>query len=291
MGTTALPGVSTRTGAVQVAGQERTFLLVTAGEQSPIAAVVVVLHGSSQTGKVVRAFSGHSFDHLAADAHVAVVYPDGLRKRWNHDSSATDASDDVAFMETLVEHFHARYGLVPLVMVGFSNGGQFLIRLIHEIPGTLHGAAIIGATLPRAGCSAFVDTLQPLPVLLVHGTHDPVVPYGGEGWFLSLFGRRRGPSALETAEYFAARNQITAPPSHTVLPHRKQSGRTSVTLTSFHQSGLPEVRLYTVAGGGHVVPNRRRKAIFFAGRTTQDISVVEALTEFFPALQTGSAGS
>ncbi|WP_449373724.1 alpha/beta hydrolase family esterase [Arthrobacter psychrolactophilus] len=281
---TVLPGVLSHPGGVQVSGQERTFLLVTAEDHSPITAVVVVLHGSSQTGKAVRAFSGHSFDHLAAAGQIAVVYPDGLKKRWNHNDAANNTSDDIAFMEALTDQLHARYGPVPLVMVGFSNGGQFLIRLVHEMPGRLHGVGIIGATLPWAGNSSFRDNYEPLPILLVHGTHDLVVPYRGEGWFRSLFGRRRGPSALETAQYFAARNGITTEPSSTVLPHRKESGRTSVTLRRFQQNGCPEVRLYTVAGGGHVVPNRHRKAIIFAGRTTQDISVADALRDFFPVL-------
>lgn len=281
---TVLPGVRSHTGEVLVSGQNRTFLLVTAQEQSPITAVVVVLHGSSQTAKAVRAFSGHSFDHLAAAGQIAVVYPDGLKKRWNHNDAASNASDDIAFMAALADQLHAQYGPVPLVMAGFSNGGQFLIRLVHEMPGKLHGVAIIGATLPWTGASAFTDNYEPLPILLVHGTHDLVVPYLGEGWFRSLFGRRRGPSALETAQYFAARNGITTEPSSTVLPHRQESGRTSVTLRRFHHDGKPEVRLYTVAGGGHVVPNRHRKAIIFAGRTTQDISVADVLREFFPVL-------
>lgn len=281
---TVLPGVLSRTEGVLVSGQERTFLLVTAEEQSPITAIVVVLHGSSQTAKAVRAFSGNSFDHLAAAGNVAVVYPEGLKKRWNHNDAVRNASDDIAFMAALADQLHAQYGPVPLVMAGFSNGGQFLIRLVHEMPGKLHGVGIIGATLPWAGNSAFVDNYEPLPLLLVHGTHDLVVPYRGEGWFRSLLGRRRGPSALETAQYFATRNGITTEPSSTVLPHRKESGRTSVTLRCFLEDGLPEVRLYTVVGGGHVVPNRHRKAIFVAGRTTQDISVADALRDFFPVL-------
>lgn len=282
------PSVSSRSESLVVAGRSRTYLLVeptpdAVGHSQP-AAVLIVLHGSSQTGQAVRSFSGNSFDSLAAEGHVAVVYPDGLKKRWNHNKTAREATNDVAFMDALAGHFHALHGQVPVIVVGFSNGGQLVIRLIHEIPQKLSGAAIVGATLPRPGGLAFADKSQPLPVMLIHGTRDPVVPYGGEGWFASLLGRPRGPSAPETAAYFAARNGITAAPKTTVLPHRPESGRTSVRLTRYEQPGLAPVALYTVVGGGHVVHNRHRKAIIVAGRTTQDISAVEALAQFFPVL-------
>ncbi|MGO2540774.1 alpha/beta hydrolase family esterase [Specibacter sp. AOP5-B1-6] len=273
---------------IQVGGRKRTFLLITNGQAAVaqrIAAVLIVLHGSNQTGQSVRAFAGNSFDRLAAAGRVAVVYPDGLKKRWNHNKPGHGATDDVAFLAALADHFHASFGPVPVIVVGFSNGGQLAIRLVHEIPAKLHGAAIVGATLPRPGGLVLADKSLPLPVMLVHGTGDFVVPYGGEGWFASLLGGRRGPSAFDTAKYFAARNNITAEPTSVVLPHRRESGKTSVTLTRFEQGPRPPVWLYTVVGGGHVVPNRHRKAIFVAGRTTQDIGTAEALAEFFPVLR------
>lgn len=287
-GASALPGLVSRHEQIRAAGRKRTFLCVTArptpASAAAPAAVLIVLHGSNQTGQAVRMFSGHSFDALAKGGRVAVVYPDGLKKLWNHDKAGVRAANDVAYMDALVDHFHRQYGPVPVVIAGFSNGGQLVIRLIHEIPQKLHGAAIVGATLPRPGGLVFADKCLPLPVMLIHGTHDLVVPYGGEGWLGSLFGKQRGPSAPETAQYFAGRNGITSTPLVTVLPHRPHSGKTSVTLTRYEQAGLAPVALYTVVGGGHVVPNAHSRVIFVLGRTTRDISAVAALEEFFPVL-------
>ncbi|WP_343318288.1 hypothetical protein AAFM46_13275 [Arthrobacter sp. TMP15] len=275
---------------IEVAGRKRSYQLITrtsADTQSrqETSAVLIFLHGSKQTGQSVREFAGNSIDQLADNGHVAVVYPDGLQKRWNHNKNSSGSTNDVAFIESLADHFHGKYGPIPVIIAGFSNGGQLVIRLIHENQEKFHGAAIIGATLPRPGGLDFADQLRPLPVLLIHGTSDLVVPYGGEGWFATFFGARRGPSALKTAQYFAARNSISNPPLHEVLPHRKESGRTTVGLTRFEQDALPSVWLYTVRGGGHVVPNRHRKAIFLAGRTTQDITTAQALADFFPVLR------
>lgn len=284
------PGTGTSSQRITVGGRTRTFSMATAtaGHGNVVtapSAVLLVLHGSSQTGLKVRAFSGRSFDYLAAGGRVAVVYPDGLKKAWNHAARDAHTVDDVAFMAALADHFHALYGPVPVIAAGYSNGGQMVIRLIHEIPDRLDGAAIVSATLPRPGGLAFADKALPLPVLLIHGTRDRVVPYRGEGRFWGRWARNPGPSAPETAQYFAARNGITDAPSGAVLPHRPESGQTSVRARRYTQAGCPPVTLYTVVGGGHVVPNRRKRAIFVLGRTTQDLSAVEAVADFFPVLR------
>ncbi|ALE93940.1 hypothetical protein AOC05_03130 [Arthrobacter alpinus] len=275
---------------ILVDGQERSYSMVTAaprnnGPTPELAAVLIFLHGSNQTGPKLRAFSGHSLDGLAVSGRVAVVYPNGHRSVWNHARAGAGAVDDMSFMAALVEHFHQLHGLLPVIAAGYSNGGQLVIRMIHEIPGKLDGAAIFSATLPRSGGLAFADKQQPMPVVLIHGTRDLVVPYNGDAGFLGLGFRNRGPSAPETARYFAARNNITAPPLVSRLPHRAESGSTYVTLTSYAQQGRDPVKLYTVVGGGHVVPNPHKSAIFVLGRTTLDISAAQALTEAFPVLR------
>jgi len=275
---------------IMVGGRERSYSLVTAapangGPAPEIEAVLIFLHGSNQTGSKVRSFSGHSLDGLAASGRVAVVYPNGHRNAWNHTRADAGAVDDVAFVAALVDHFHELHGALPVIAAGYSNGGQLVIRLIHEIPEKFDGAAIFSATLPRAGGLAFADKRQPMPVVLMHGTKDLVVPYRGDAGFLGLGFGNRGPSAPETAHYFAARNKITTPPFESRLPHRPESGGTYVTLTSYAQEGREPVKLYTVVGGGHVVPNPHKRPIFVLGRTTRDISAADALKEAFPALR------
>jgi polyhydroxybutyrate depolymerase len=285
--TRARPGTRISSQTIAVDGHTRTFWTATAAgaEAAAPSAVLLVLHGSSQSGMQVRAFSGQSFDTLAAGGKVAVVYPDGLKKAWNHAARDANTVDDVAFLTALADHFHALYGPIPVIAAGYSNGGQMVIRLVHEIPDKLDGAAIVSATLPRPGGLAFADKHLPLPVLLIHGTRDRVVPYRGEGRLWGRWARNPGPSAPETARYFAHRNGITDAPVETVLPHRPESGRTSVRARRYTQEGRLPVTLYTVVGGGHVVPNRRKRAIFVLGRTTQDLSAVEAVADFFPALR------
>ena len=115
----------------------------------------------------------------------------------------------------------------------------------------------------------------PMPVLLLHGTKDPIIGYqGGElsWWARALFKvGGRSLSAPETAAYFAARNGITAPPT--------RSG-TAVERTEYRQDGRPPVVLYTVHGGGHTIPGPRQ-APFVLGRTNQDVNTADLIGDFF----------
>jgi polyhydroxybutyrate depolymerase len=71
-------------------------------------------------------------------------------------------------------------------------------------------------------------------------------------------------SVEQTAAYFAARYDITEPPTMTNLPHRAESGtpRSSARITSRAASLLS---LYCVRGGCHTIPGPSR-APFILGR-------------------------
>lgn len=173
-----------------------------------------------------------------------------------------------------------------MIGVGYSNGGQLVMRLVHEAPELLAGAVVIGATWPVPDdvlLPGVVPAPVPMPMTLVHGTRDPIVAYAGgpmPWWAARLF--KVGGSALsapETARHFAERNGIVAEPVTTEVPHRAGSPRrTRVERTEYRDPGRPAVVLHTVHGGGHTVPGPRR-APRILGRTTADVSVAELVAE------------
>jgi polyhydroxybutyrate depolymerase len=268
-------------GRITVDGRERTFVSVGPASAAP-RRLVVVLHGSNQSGNKVRVFSGRSFDRLVTDADALVVYPDAYKKLWNdarrtiQAPARTDGVDDVAFLAALID----RHRGLPAYVAGYSSGGQMAIKLAHEIPERLSGVVIISATQPVAENLDVKDRHQSLPVVLIHGTLDPVVPYGGG--IASMWGLRssgRGLSAFDSAQYFARRNGIVAAPTHEQVRHRAASGKTSVTRQRWEQTGKHPVTLYTVTNGGHVIPNPTRRAPFLLGRTTCDISAAGVVAD------------
>ncbi|HEY3712472.1 MAG TPA: hypothetical protein VGL64_24050 [Amycolatopsis sp.] len=106
----------------------------------------------SRSATGIRSFTGNTFDRIGAQSGAVVAYLDGHKKHWN------DVRIDSA-------QVHA---------VGFSNGGQMVIRLIHEVP----SAAILSATqsVPE-NFAPDAPQQQPLPVLLVHGPGGPDCPH------------------------------------------------------------------------------------------------------------------
>lgn len=273
--------------SVDVDGVTRTFTVV--GEPGP-RDLVLIFHGSRQTGDVHRRFTGGAFDALATEGRAVVTYLDGYRGNWNdaRRESAFPARqrgmDDVGFARAVVARLAETHGIAPgrVFALGYSNGGQLVLRLLHEAPEVLAGAAVFAATMPARDSFLFPDAPPaPRPVLLIHGTRDPIVPFGGGAmrpWAQRFF--KVGGSSLsatETAAYLAARNGIAAPPASTEVSTPR--GGTWIERTDFAQDGAPPVRLFTVHGGGHTIPGPRR-APFVLGRTGSGISAATETAEF-----------
>ncbi|MCP2265522.1 polyhydroxybutyrate depolymerase [Promicromonospora thailandica] len=235
------------------------------------------------------------YDSLAESGGAVVAYLDGYRGNWNDArlESVFPARmanvDDVAFARGVVAGLVASHDVDAgrVHVVRYSNGGQMVLRLLHETPSMLAGAAIVAATMPAPESFLALTPAPapvPVPTLVVHGTHDPIVPYHG-GRFPMLTRRvfrvdGLALSAFETARYLALRNGITAKPVVTRLEpaQRRTHDRTWIEQSDFRQDGRPPVRLLTVHGGGHTVPGPGR-APFFIGRTARSVSVASAVAE------------
>ena len=272
-------------------GRTRTYTLVEPRAAHGRRDLVLVFHGSRQDGRRHRRFTGGAFDVLATRDGAVVAYLDGHRGNWNDARPESrfparlDGIDDVAFTRAVIDRLVATHAVDPrrVFAVGYSNGGQMVMRLMHETPVAIAGAAVVAATLPEPGglLLSSPGPATPMPVVLVHGTRDPIAPYTGgpmARWARALF-KVRGTSlsAPETASYFARRNRIEVPPPRARAPAATPGRpRTWVERTEHQQDGRPSVVLYTVHGGGHTVPGPAR-APRVLGRTTSDISTADVM--------------
>jgi polyhydroxybutyrate depolymerase len=285
---------------VSVAGRTRSFTVVGEVDGPGDRVIVLVFHGSKQDGETHRRFTGHALDGLAAEGRAVVVYLDGYRGNWN-DARAQSSFparrenvDDVAFARAVVESVirSHRVDARAVVGVGYSNGGQMVFRLIHETPELLTGAVVVAATMPdRDGFLAgFAPSAaeRPIPVTLVAGTVDRIVPYAGGrmAWWARAMFKVGGValSAAATAEYFARRNGITAVPAIALLPERS-TGRQGARMeeTAYREPGHAPVTLFSVLGGGHTVPGPK-PAPAMLGRTGSDRGIDELVLEVMGAL-------
>ena len=253
----------------------------------------LVLHGSGSDGAQMRQWTGCEFDELTDRLGLIILYPDGYRGNWN--DCRRDATfpakkeniDDVGFMRALVAHYQAAYPLGPPQVFAFdySNDGQLAFRLAIEEPRLVSAVAAAGANLPTPGACACALEGPTARVLLVSGTQDPISPYGGgEVTLFGLSSRGTVISAAATAAEFARRNGAGDIPTVAQLPHQRPDDPTSVECRTWHQGPTPLVALYSVRGGGHVVPQPRFRFGRLLGRTTGDLDMPVAALEFFGLL-------
>lgn len=253
--------------------------------------LLLVFHGSRQDGAGHRKFTGGAYERLT-ERGMVVAYLDGYRGNWNDARlesrfpARVEGMDDVGFTRAVIERLVSTRGVDPrrVVALGYSNGGQMVMRIAHEAPDLLAGAVVIAATMP-AEENFLLPATPPasLPLVLVHGTKDPISHYAGgqmAPWARKMFKvGGRSLSMPETAAYFAARNGITAGPTRTAVPRDERSPRrTSVERTAYEQDGRDPVVLYVVHGGGHTVPGPRR-APFVLGATSADVLVTDLVAE------------
>ncbi|MFI5779256.1 alpha/beta hydrolase family esterase [Nocardia sp. NPDC051570] len=276
--------------------RRRTYTMVRAESGlAPGAALLIILHGTLQSGESLRTgYIGGSFDAMVATGRVVVVYPDAVRREWNGARKAVmfwrgaKDIDDVGFLRALVDELVARCDIDPhrVFVMGFSLGGQMAIRLIHDAPGIAAGAAIISANLPapdNLSCQGATPT--PLPLMLVHGTADPLAPYlggimsGPKG----VFPKGEHLSAEETAAYFAASNGITSDPT-TAWLYGAPAETGSVRLTRYQRPGCPSVHLYSVVGGGHQIPGTPAVWPRLFGPSPSRMSTADTVNDFFGML-------
>ncbi|MDY0828139.1 hypothetical protein SK224_03255 [Microbacterium sp. BG28] len=276
---------------IEVDGRIRTFTVV--GERSAGQALMLVFHGSRQSGEIHRRFAGGAYDTLG-EKGALVVYLDGYRGNWNDARRESRfparlaGIDDVAFVRAVIARLAGTHGIDPdrVYAIGYSNGGQMVLRLLHEDASPLAGGAVVAATLPEPGSFVLpqvVPAPHPVPVLLVHGTADPVVPYAGGrmGRWAQLVFRVGGSSlsAPETAAYFTRRNGIATPPT-THADAASHPDGTRVERTDWREAGHPSVTFVTVHGGGHTVPGPK-PGPRLVGRTATSISVADLAAEAF----------
>jgi len=173
--------------------------------------LILVLHGGGGSARQIERHSGMTEAALAAG--YAVAYPDGIGGHWNDGRSGDvtkadrEAVDDVGFLVALVERLVAEGRVDParVYVMGISNGGMMTLTLACEAAATFAAGVAIVASLPESLVES-CDPARPFGVMLMNGTDDPLVPYGGGP--VEVLGRERGSviSTDATLELFAAAN-------------------------------------------------------------------------------------
>lgn len=129
------------------------------------------------------------------------------------------------------------------------------LRIAIERPALMRAVAAIVAAMPAH--SSCEEPKVSVPVLLMNGTHDPLVPCQGGG---VVPGHGKRGSVLSTAASIAIWVKlagISSPPIITRFASDGRIDRSTVVKEAYVRGdSRPVVVLYRIEGGGHTEPSR-----------------------------------
>lgn len=281
----------TEPGTLHHAGRTRSWMAYVPGRRAPSPALVVVLHASMGTAQQARQAFGYDFDLLADREGFVVAYPNGVDGHWNEAkiqgpfTAKREHVDDVGFLAALVDALVDRYAVdrAQVYVTGVSNGGSMVLRLALEAPWFARAYAVVLASLPAPSNLAASPSRQPVSMLLMNGTDDPMNPWHGGDVVLRGVWGNRGPvlSAQATVDYFRDLAGLNGTPESTTLPDRDPSDDSTVERTVWTAADMPSVVLYAVRGGGHEVPHPATYGRRLLGASNRDIHAAHEIWAFF----------
>lgn len=236
--------------------------------------LVLVLHGWKGSGAAIERRTRYRFNRLAERDGFIVAYPDALAGQWRSGHPAEIVtSDDVGFLTALIDTLSTAYAVDPkrVYVTGFSNGASMTYRLACERPERIAAIAPVSGGLAERlmpGCAALSH--RPVPLLLIHGTTDPEVPFDS--------GELEGNLA-----YWVRRNGCSTVAASAWLPDvdRRDHTRTRIETYPDCKDGA-DVVLYEIEGGGHHWPGGDEPfRLDPRGNTPRDFDGADVIWNFF----------
>jgi polyhydroxybutyrate depolymerase len=241
------------------------------------APLILALHGGGGNPDQFAESSGLA--KAAVAKGYAVAFPAGSGRRgdrlltWNAGYCCAYAQrrgiDEMAFLRAVLADARARFGLDPgrVYITGMSNGSMLAEAFAAQHPDLITAVAGVAGTMDVAR----FPVQGRVPLLVIHGTADLMVPYaGGEG--------RRNATGTDNASVAEVVAAFLAPwDGGLTVTERvidQANDGTSVRITDHVRRGSPILRLITVDGGAHHWPGGR-KARLTQGKTAE----IEANTE------------
>lgn len=263
---------------ILVDGETRVYRLHVPGDLGGDAPVplVLALHQFSDTAQGMAYMT--EFDALADREGFIVAYPQGRWRVWD----AGAGSADVVFLDVLLDELEAAYPIDPkrIYATGASAGAQMIQAYAAQRGRLAAIAPVMGPVSPGQLESWKRET--PLPVLLIHGKADPVVPYGEAGETVDAGSHGAFVSAPDLADWWAVENGCALPAVVETLPGTAAEAGAAVRVSRYACGAAAEVLLYTIEGGGHTWPGgRNRYPRFIVGNLSNQLNATQVIWDFF----------
>ena len=199
-------------------GTERSYVLhvptgLDSGTPVPL---LIELHGGGGSGDSIDGLTG--FFALADREGFVVAAPSGIGKAWNdgreEKAGATGGADDVGFLAAAIDRIESQASIDArrVYVTGMSNGAIMSGRLACQLSDRIAAVAQVAGTA-AVSVAGSCDPGRAVPILEIHGTADPLVPYGGGTVASMLGGRGDVVSVDDWAAAWVARNGDDATPA------------------------------------------------------------------------------
>ena len=254
-------------------GRARSYHLHLPANTADAIPLIVVLHGLGGHADKLR--YGLGLNSRADEHGYAMVYPQGLESQWGPHWNAgfpfTDV-DDVGFLTKLARDLQESYNIDPArtYVLGISVGGFMAYHLACTAPDVFTAEAIVLGSMSgqdwRSCGSQKPSQDDPVSILHIHGTDDPLIPYDGSEHWASGWG---GADAIpQVVERWAKRQSAKPIPPTFDLPGAKT--------TSYRNANDgTEVTLISLQGYGHDWPHQENSTI----------SAADVVFDFFNRVQ------
>ena len=177
-----------------------------------------------------------------------------------------------AFSPALIDTLSAEFDVDPkrVYVTGLSKGAAMTYRLACERPNQITAIApVAGGLAERLMRSCAEASRRPIPLLVMHGTADPIVPFDS--------GELEG-----NVQYWIRRNGCMLTPVVTRLPDvdPTDGARTRVESYGNCKDGA-DVALYAIEGGGHHWPGGDQPLRPGMGNFSRDFDAGVVIWNFF----------
>ena len=164
---------------MDVDGTSRRYYLYKPDSARLPAPLVLAFHGGGGDAEGTDKCAG-GMAKLADEKGFIVVYPDAIDKHWNdgRPDLAKTNYDDVGFIAKLLDQLNSRNLIDPkrVYTTGISNGGFFSQYLAIQLPNRIAAVATVAASVSKS----FLDLkVTPVPIMMLLGTKDTLVPWNG----------------------------------------------------------------------------------------------------------------
>jgi polyhydroxybutyrate depolymerase len=169
--------------------------------------------------------------------------PDDSRNR-------PEPADDVAFLNQMLDQLATKYSVDThrIYATGLGDGGFMALRMGCSMADRVAAIAPVGADLPK---TMICLPARAVPALLLNGTEDPVVPYGGGNYKPGQFHLL---SAEDSAKTWAKFDRCGEKPAQGKLPPADKGGKETKTFTFSGCQDNAQVALYAVKDAGNTWP-------------------------------------